>query len=221
MSREDVGGTRDRVKEYEHLIGQIRDVISTRVITDPQCNIEEIHVLAGSGRSPKQIVRDVESAFMTQFGLAVDHKKISIAQVQDQGQAEVSLEQARVKLGAVSFSTTGPRADCHVQLELSGDVYEGGASGANSATGRLRLVATATVAAVEQYFKSTPMFSVDDIVSFSVAGRRVVNVVLTMMTSIGEESFVGSSLVKDDEREAVARATLDAINRKLAMLVRK
>ncbi len=219
MSREDFGGTRERVKEYEHLIGQIRDVISTRVITDAQGSIEEIHVLAGSGRSPKQIVRDVESAFMTQFGLAVDHKKISIAQVQDQG--EVPLEQARVKLGAVSFSTTGPRADCHVQLELSGDVYEGGASGANSATGRLRLVASATVAAVEQYFKSTPMFSIDDIVSLNVAGRRVVNVVLTLMTSLGEENFVGSSLVKDDEREAVARATLDAINRKLAMLVRK
>jgi len=219
MSREESNGSRERIKEYERLISQIRDVISARVIPDSQGNIEEIHVLAGSGRSPKQIVRDVESAFMTQFGLAVDHKKVSIAQVQDQG--EVSLEPTRIKLAAVTFSVTGPRADCHVQLELAGDVYEGGASGANSAAGRLRLVAAATVGAVEQYFQSTPMFSVDDVVSVNLAGRRAVNVVLTLMTGAGEESFVGSSLVKDDEREAVARATLDAINRRMAVLVKK
>ncbi len=220
MSREELGGgQRERVKDYERLIGQIRDVISARVITDTQGNIEEIHVLAGSGRSPKQIVRDVESAFMTQFGLSVDHKKVSIAQVQDQG--EVPLEPTRVKLGSVSFSAAGPRADCHVQLELSGDTYEGSAAGANSASGRLRLVALATVAAVEQYFKSATMFSVDEVVAQTLSNRRVVNVILTLLTGSGEESFLGSSLVKDDEREAVARATLDAINRKIAVLVKK
>ncbi|MHB8926528.1 MAG: hypothetical protein ACYC9Q_02535 [Bacillota bacterium] len=220
MSRDEFNGTqRDRIKEYERLISQIRDVISARVIADAQGNIEEIHVLAGSGRGPKQIVRDVESAFITQFGLGVDHKKISIAQVQDQG--EVPLEQSRVKLGAVSFSATGSRADCHVQLELSGDVYEGSANGVNSAAGRLRLVALATVGAVEQYFKSTPMFSVDVVNPVQVGERRAVNVVLTLIAGAGEETFLGSSLVKDDEREAVARATLDAINRKISVLAKK
>ncbi len=220
MSREDLnGGQRDRIKEYERLIGQIRDVISARVITDVQGNIEEIHGLAGSGRSPKQIVRDVESAFMTQFGLGVDHKKISIAQVQDQG--EVPLEQTRVKLGSVSFSVTGARADCHVQLEVSGDGYEGSASGANSAAGRLRLVALATVAAVEQFFKASPMFSVDEVSTVHLGNKLAVNVVLSLLTTAGEESFVGSSLIKEDGREAVARATLDAINRKIAVLVKK
>jgi L-fucose isomerase-like protein len=37
----------------------------------------------------------------------------------------------------------------------------------------------------------------------------------------GEDLFIGSSVIRDDEREAVARATLDSINRQFAVWVKK
>ena len=39
-------------------------------------------MLAGSGRHPKQIARDVESCLAAKFGLAVDHRRISVAQME-------------------------------------------------------------------------------------------------------------------------------------------
>lgn len=69
------GKDADYIDEGEALIRQMRDVVSAKVIKNDKGEIEEIHVLSGSSRNPKQIVRDIESAFMAQFGIAVDHKK--------------------------------------------------------------------------------------------------------------------------------------------------
>ena len=69
------------LREAESAIGQLRDVISVRVIAGENGAIEEIHVLTESDRSPKHIVRDIESALMAKLGIQIDHKKVSVAQV--------------------------------------------------------------------------------------------------------------------------------------------
>lgn len=206
------------LREYEHIIGQIREVISARVVASDRGAIEEIHVLAGSGRGPKQIVRDIESAFMAQFGISVDHKKISVAQVQDD---VASSGPARIKLVSVNLTTSGTRAEARVQLQFEDEACEGASSGVASGGNRLRLIAGACLAAVEQYFKSECVFSVEEIQVVPVANRQAVVTAVALVTPTGEDLFIGSSVVRDDEREAVARATLDAINRQFAIWVKK
>lgn len=43
----------------------------------------EIHVLAGPEKSSKSLVRDIQSALTAQFGVQVDHRIISVAQLSE------------------------------------------------------------------------------------------------------------------------------------------
>ncbi|MGD8726138.1 MAG: hypothetical protein PVH40_00770, partial [Gemmatimonadales bacterium] len=42
--------------------------------------VTAVHILTHAGTSPKQMVRNVESALLAQLGLKIDHRKISVAQ---------------------------------------------------------------------------------------------------------------------------------------------
>ncbi len=220
----------DRVTEHdlEEAIRVIRGVISTRVIVGPAGHVDEVHVLAGSSRNPKQIVRDVESVFQTKFGLSVDHKKISVAQTtldddpavqtpaaQGQGAAAGS----RARLMRVVFASAGARAEATVELEVGGEVHAGQASGLSSQSGRVRMVAAATLAALEDLLPESVAVAVDEVALVSMGRRVVAAVTLSVLQDGHEAILVGSSLVREDDREASARATLDALNRQLPLLI--
>ncbi|HZD05914.1 MAG TPA: hypothetical protein VE173_13390 [Longimicrobiales bacterium] len=81
------GWTIDRA---EALLGSLTGVLSVRIVAKPGGAIEEIHVLTSSEVSPKQTVRNVESALLAHFDLEVDHRKISVAQTSE-------LESARLR----------------------------------------------------------------------------------------------------------------------------
>ena len=68
------------VKRAENLLQTLQAVLSARVVVSPVGEITEVHVLASSGVSPKQVVRNVESALLAHLGIKVDHRKISVAQ---------------------------------------------------------------------------------------------------------------------------------------------
>lgn len=215
----------DQITEHdlEEAIRVIRGVLSTRVIIGPAGHVDEVHVLAGSSRNPKQIVRDVESVFQTKFGLSVDHKKISVAQttVDDLPAAAAAAvpSAVRARLMRVVFASSGAKAEATVELELNGELHAGQASGLSSQSGRVRMVATATLAALEDFLPESVAVAVEE-VAVANMGRRAVAVVTVSVLQDGHETIlVGSSLVRDDDREASARATLDALNRQLSLLV--
>ncbi len=88
---------RYRAQKAEELLGSLVGVISARVVTDDEGAIEEIHVLSTSDLSPKRAVRNVESALLAHMDLAVDHRRISVAQAEPGQEAEImaTLQQAR------------------------------------------------------------------------------------------------------------------------------
>jgi hypothetical protein len=73
----------ERVSEtaLQDLINDVESVISSKVKLDDKGNAVEIHVLADKSRNAKQIVRDVQSAVIARFGIDVNHRVISIAQL--------------------------------------------------------------------------------------------------------------------------------------------
>lgn len=105
------------VKRAENLLTSLQGVLSARVVVSPIGEVTEIHVLAQSGISPKQIVRNVESALLAHLGLKVDHRKISVAQTAEVRPIE-ALEGTAVKQEArrrgllfqtLDVRTAGPR----------------------------------------------------------------------------------------------------------------
>ncbi|MHB9094793.1 MAG: hypothetical protein ACYC21_08970 [Eubacteriales bacterium] len=207
-----------KLSDYEDIIRQIRDVISARIVTDDLGGIAEIHVLAGSGRSPKQVVRDIESVFMAQFGVSVDHKKISVAQMQDDDTAR-SGEVIRPKVASVTVLSGGRTTEAKVRLEIGGDIFEGSASGPSTATNKLRLISQATVMTLEDYMKGTCNMVTEDITVVTLARRQAIAACVSLVTNISEERLIGAAFVNDDEREAAVKATLSAVNRRMALLL--
>ena len=201
------------LEQAEVVIRQLRDVISARVVYGGDGGIEEIHVLTQSVRAPKQVVRDVESALQAHLGIRVDHKKISVAQVQ--GAPERS-EHPRLRIGDVSVSLNGSHAEARVRLTRSGVVFEGAAEGHNSTVGQLKQVAAATLRAVEDSRGGDGSLILEDLnAGTTLAGKNVVMVGVNYISERGEELLVGSAVVKQDYWRAVVNATLDAVNRRL------
>jgi hypothetical protein len=71
------------IERAESLLGSLTGVVSVRIVAKPGGRIEEIHVLTTEEVTPKQTVRNVESALFAHFDLEVDHRKISVAQTSE------------------------------------------------------------------------------------------------------------------------------------------
>jgi hypothetical protein len=68
------------IEGAERLLSTLTGVLSARVVAKAGGEIEEIHLLTTDEVTPKQTVRNVESALLAQLDLTVDHRKISVAQ---------------------------------------------------------------------------------------------------------------------------------------------
>ena len=204
----------DRLADIESIICHLRDVISARVVAGANGEIEEVHVLTEGARTPKQVVRDIESALMARLGIELDHRKVSVAQVQGGGKRE----RGRLKFSDVSISLDGSKASATVHLGMSGAVYTGTATGLGSSSSQMRLVATATLRAVENSGAADGTMIVEDMTTgLTLGGRTVVVVLINMITDRGEDYLTGSAVVKQDLWKAVVNATLDAVNRRVTL----
>jgi hypothetical protein len=67
------------ISGVENLLGSLTGVMSVRLVAKPGSDIKEIHLLTTEEVTPKQTVRNVESALMAHFNLQIDHRKISVA----------------------------------------------------------------------------------------------------------------------------------------------
>jgi hypothetical protein len=67
------------IKRAEELLATLPGVISARIVAGENGAVEEIHVLTTLEVTPKQTVRNIESALIAHLGMRVDHRKISVA----------------------------------------------------------------------------------------------------------------------------------------------
>lgn len=203
------------IKEFERYIRQIRDVESSRIILDESGEISEIHIISNLRRSAKQISRDVQSVLSSRFGLDIDHKKISIAQI-DTGEMEA--EYRRLKLDTIEYSSSSKKADIRVVLEREGEYFEGLATGANTENNILRLSAKAALRAAEKFCGVEDLFVLDDIRASEIAGQEIIIVAVSIITNNGEKLLSGTAMVEGEKKQAAVKATLDATNRCISRL---
>ena len=71
------------LQRAEELLATLPGVISARIVASGSGAVDEIHILTTDEVSPKQTVRNVESALIAHLGMRVSHKKISVATSSD------------------------------------------------------------------------------------------------------------------------------------------
>lgn len=208
-------------EQIEDVVRQLKDIVSTRAVLGPSGRIDELHVLVNPKRAPKQIARDIESALRAHLDVSLDYKKISIAQVQ--GRAALGGGGAglpRLRFTDVSLTVTGSRGEAVVHLRREDAVYTGMAAGHASSHNQMRLIATATIRAVEDAHDQDGTMVVEDLqTDVALAGHKAVTVLVSALTSLkGEELLTGSALIRHDAWKAVVNATLNAVNRRVSLI---
>ncbi|MFQ3610952.1 MAG: hypothetical protein SNJ72_05570 [Fimbriimonadales bacterium] len=198
--------------QIEHALRELKGVCGARVVADESGLIQEIHLLVEGDRNPKQVVRDVESALMAHFGIHIDHRKISVAQ-KSAMRTPVS---SRLRWVDVQLSQEGTRAIATVLLERNGHLFRGTASGVRASTQLPRLVALATLRAIESAHGLVERFGLEELnTNLTIGGYPMVAVLVSAVRDQGEDLLLGSALVRQDPFRAVGLATLDAVNRRV------
>ncbi len=214
--------SRVRAEDIEAALSQVGEIKAARVVVGLDGQIAEIHVLALPSKPPKQLVRDIESTLMARFGIPVDHRKISIAQLGREAVPDVAQTPrpttARPRILGINASVSGLQAAASVTLEIDGKEYVGMASGPASQTGRARHVALAALDAVGQYVGEETTFALEDVAVVQLGREKVSVACISLVTAFGEQSFSGSALVRQNDSDSIVRATLDAINRRIGLL---
>ncbi len=198
------------------VVRRLRGVQAVRVEPDDAGGIRLIHVLGGPDRSPKVIAIDVVSALAAELGVELEPKQVRVA-AQQRTDAEVTPATARLKFVGLTVSAIRGAVEIKVHLEEHGLIYEGIATGADSSRHRLELVAEATLHAVEVFLRADGLFVLEGVNTCTVGSGEIAAVAVTL-TGGAEETLTGASLVRDDRREAIVRAVLDAINRPVSWL---
>jgi hypothetical protein len=212
---------RGAIADIEGTLSRLRGIISARVVTDERGEIVEIHVLADQGRHPKQIGRDIESALFSEFGIRVDHRKISIAQTRDMEEPAV---ESRLKFLGIDYSIDRASARARVSVGRGDETYVGAATTAGGNVNQEQLVARATLEAVQEYLRTTSLrngevaMELRDFTRSETSGRAFFAVTVRVHGERGDLDLIGSAIVRDDPWRAAACATLDAINRRLSSL---
>jgi hypothetical protein len=202
-------------------VGELPDVDSCQIEFDKAGAIIAIHVLSRTRRSPKLIVRDIESALRARFGVAIDHRKVSVAKAPARAEALADPEPARAvrpKLVSVSLSIGGGRGSCTVVLERGGLQVDGEATGVAMGPGTLRLIAGATFRALEKLVSEAIAFDLLDVVRLKAGDRDTLLVLANYVSNGDVRSLAGCVQYEGNEQEAVVHATLDACNRIVEML---
>jgi len=71
--------------EVERELCRIPEVRAARIVADAGGTPVEVHVLATPGKAAKQVVRDVQSVAMASVGLDLDHRIVSVVQLDEEG----------------------------------------------------------------------------------------------------------------------------------------
>jgi hypothetical protein len=126
---------------------------------------------------------------------------------------------ARPAIAKIHLLSEGLDVTASVTLASSGRTAVGEAKGVASQSGVHRAVATATLRAVEQLVGGAVRVELEHLEVATMGHERTVVVLLTLLTERGSEPLTGAAAVRDDVRQAVIRATLDALNRRLELLL--
>jgi hypothetical protein len=222
----------------ERELCRIPEVRAARIVADANGVPVEVHVLAAPGKHAKQVVRDVQSVAMASVGLDIDHRIVSVVQLDDpEGlnarpptaeaaaaapepeAADIDEDDGRIVVDRVVTLRKGLGCTAEVVLRRGEETATGTAHGSVAASATNRLVAEATLLALRELDPSAEQASVEMATVAPLGGRIVALTSVVLVRPPNEELVTGSAPVRaNGEHEALARSVLDALNRRLTAL---
>ncbi len=215
----------------ETAIRSLRDVEGVSIMADGD-DIRELHILTTSNRPAKQIVRDVQTLLLTKFNRSIDHRVVSVAYANAASPVAAvaaapapelapvappapaaAAEEERVRYTGVNLYVSGVRVQAQVELKWKGVTRVGSASGFGTRDGAHRLVAEATVAALQEYVEDELALGIEDATIVRSGRQDVVVVTLALLSHRQNKALAGCCTVDQDAQQAVVLATLMALNR--------
>lgn len=204
-------------KSIEQAIEGIEGIINVKVVGEEE--IKEIHVLSKPSKSPKLLARDIETVLQARFNLAIDHKKISI--VAFDLEEEKVREELRPVLWGLSWKKNPQAFQVEVEIKMADTLYRGVATGSVSTSHHCySLVVQATLECLNQGMGGI-IFVPRGVLVQRLGDLEVALVFVDCNIPRREETLVGATIVKEDVYQALARAALDAVNRKLIFYAKR
>lgn len=210
------------LQELEEELCRLGGVLAVRVVADRNGRPIEVHVLSDRTKPAKQTVRDVRAVAQTVFGLEIDHRIVSVAQFDNSTTDELvsgpqtPRQEARLRLVSVRFDTEELRARAQVVLGRSEREHTGYAEGSVAGVARPQLVASAALDALRQIEPTADAMHLASADITRIGKERVALVVVVYVEPPMEVSVSGSAVVRRGRDDAVARALLDATNRRMS-----
>ena len=209
------------LSDVEAELCRLPDVVAARIVADGAGRPVEVHVLAHTGKHAKQVVRDVQSVALASFGLDLDRRIVSVVQLDAEGSDSPATpgftQIARPQITAVDSHVAGLRATVRVSIKLGREESTGFAEGSVAAASRPRLVAAAAIDALEQ-LGVVDTLDIDEAAVVRVGTDNVAVVTLVSVDPPHELRLCGSAIVRQHADDAIVRAVLDTVNRRLPYL---
>jgi hypothetical protein len=232
------------IRRAEELLATLPGVIAARIIASDNGAVDEIHVLTTAEVTPKQTVRNIESALIAHLGMRVDHRKISVAttlEPQAQRAAETKKEEAAAAAAAAPAAPPAavakPDANakrkllfedvevrrsrakgitCRVTLRKGEESFIGEAEGMENERSRIELAARAALQAIAQAEPGERLLALDGTRLIDAFDREFVFVGVTARVARTSAMLTGSCEIRESAETAAVLAVLDATNRWIA-----
>lgn len=209
--------------KLESGLQRIPGIRSVRVVGGDEPS--EIHVIASRERSPKQLVRDVQSMAQAGYGVPIDHRIVSIVQLEEEAAAQqieaaqtaAQAPSSRPVIDRVIQASKGDSGWVKVALQWpDGTMTEGdGASGSSRESRAYGALQAATRALEPALTAQEARVDVENLLIQRIGSADSVVMRVGFYERGTAATLVGSALVHDDVATAAVRALLNAINRKL------
>ena len=189
-------------RRLEDAIAELRGVRRARVETNGT-GISAVRVLVVPERATADTLDRVLDVIRDETGESLARDSVEILHT---GRDALRSAQRR-RLSSLATERTPDHFKARVVLELAGDTLEGESESPNERAFTLRSVARATLHSLRELMPRA--LALESVHLFNTGMHDLAIVALTH----GDQTLVGSAVVRVDEHDAVARATLDAVNR--------
>jgi hypothetical protein len=125
---------------------------------------------------------------------------------------------ARIRFVSANLFVSGLRTQAQVELAWQGVTRMGSATGASTRDNAERLVATATISALQPYLGEANALALQEVAVVNLGRQEAIVVTVKLLEQRQEKTLTGSCTVEHDIQQSVVYATLDSVNRVLGGL---
>ncbi|MCA1824102.1 MAG: hypothetical protein ABR520_11955 [Mycobacteriales bacterium] len=179
------------------------------------------------GYDEVQVASSVGRLLRERFGLGVDAERVQLvedAEVRDEPAAPADAASGepaalRPAIQRMHLVSSGLDITASVALSAGGRTETGESRGTATQSGVQRAVGLATLRALEMLVGNQVRFDLDHLDVTPTGSERTVVAGVTMTGDSGTDQLTGAAQVREDVRQAVIRAVLDAVNRRIERLL--